>query len=833
MKASPAITSFNSGEFSPLMAGKTDFKYYASACKKLRNFIPTPQGPVRRRPGTHFVEEVKSSSNRTWLRRFVFSQDQSYMLEFGNLYIRFFADHGPVMSGMSPLEVVTPFTTVDLQTADGGFALRFAQSGDVLYIVSGSHPVKKLTRTGSSTFSFADMVFVGGPFEDIDPDETTTIYASAATGAVTLTASAATFNANMVGSLILLEQKNTDSIKQWEVGKTIAINDVRKSDGKNYKALTAGTTGSIKPTHTKGAKYDGDPGVQWDYLDPGYGWAEITGYTSTTVVSASVKSRIPDNAVGSTNATTRWALGAYSDHNGHPTDVAFFRERLTFVKGRVIRGSVAGDFDNFSSRDDGGLITKDMAYSIDITSDQADGVSWISPITNALMVGTYGDEFAVMENSGGESFGPGNIKSDKQSTNGGAFVVPATVGNGVLYVQDSLRKVRDIAQAESVEVRWESIDVTVLADHITKAKITQMVYMRDPDSVVWCVRADGALVGFTVNRAQDVRGWHPHYLGGISASNTQQPAVVECVEVMPGPDGDDELWMIVKRRINGSIKRYIEYMGRGFDESDDQEDAFYVDCGLTLDSPESVTLTPGTGADVVGSEGVEFVAGAAVFSSGDVGRWLMHSVVSYNEDGEKTSSKAIAKITSYTSTTRVDCTILAAWPDYTIGAGDWYMSVTSLSGLDHLEGESVAIAVDGASHQQVVVSSGSVNLDGPSFICHVGLPYRSVLVPMTLEAGAADGTSQGKTRRIHKLALRLFRTSGLKYGPDEFGQMDKILSRDASASMDTAAELFTGDIVLPWPGGYTTDSPLAFVQDEPLPATIVGVYPQIVTQDAR
>jgi len=66
-KASPIISSFNAGELSPSLDGRVDLSKYSAGCKRLENFIPMVQGPARRRSGTRFVNEVKTSANRTWL----------------------------------------------------------------------------------------------------------------------------------------------------------------------------------------------------------------------------------------------------------------------------------------------------------------------------------------------------------------------------------------------------------------------------------------------------------------------------------------------------------------------------------------------------------------------------------------------------------------------------------------------------------------------------------------------------------------------------------------------------------------------------------------------
>lgn len=832
-KAAPILTSFNSGEFSPLMAGRVDLKYYPNACKKLRNFIPMVQGPARNRRGTRFVREIKDSAARTWLRRFVFNQEQSYLIEFGHLYARFYTNHGIIESSPGvPYEISTPFTLASLTRSDGTFRLQFVQSGDVLYITSdGQYPLQKLSRLTATTFSIANLTTIGGPFEDYDPLNTVTAVASAVTGAITVTLSSGLFVAGHVGSLMYLEQAKIDAITMWEPGKAVAAGAVRRSDGKNYKANNAATTGGVKPIHSSGARYDGDVGVQWEFLDPGYGWVRIDSITSATVANATVLSQLPAGAVSA--STTRWAFGAWSAAKGHPDNVAFFRERLVVSKGLQIFFSVAGDFENFNRRDDAGLITASMSAIIDITSEEANNIVWMAPFSGALLVSTGGEEFALDEITVNDAFGPGNIKSSRQSKHGSNFAGNAIVGDGVVYVQAAGRKVRDMIQAESVEKKWASSDATVLAEHVTASGIISMAYQQEPDSVIWCVRADGLLAGFTLNREQDVRGWHPHQIGGVSDVDGAV-AAVECVDSIP-VDGGDEVWMVVRRLINGTTKRYVEYLTSIGDPQSDPEDAFFVDSGLTLNNTINATLTPGAGATVAGSTAVPFTAGVAVFTAGDVGRRIHYRYMTRDADGDAVWHKSVAEITAFTSATAVDVTVHSAWPNLNvIPANGWKMTVTSISGLDHLEGQTVAVCGDGAALGRRVVSGGAITINELISKAHIGLPYRSVLTTMPLEAGAADGTSQSKTKRISRCAIRFDKTLGAKYGKDDSSTLDEILFRDAASdNMDAPPALFTGDVIVSWPEGYTNDLTITVVQDDPLPCTVMAIMPQMRTEDSR
>lgn len=833
MKITPGITNFNGGEISPLMAGRSDLKTYPNACRRIRNFIPTAQGPARRRPGTKFVAEVRNSAHQGWLLPFVFNSEQAYVVELAYGYMRFYVNHGQIAG---PYEIASPYNTVNYTDANGLCAVRWAQSYDTMYLVCPLYWPQKLQRLTASTFSLTDAVPTDGPFNDIDPAQTISIYSSAATGAtVTFTASANLFTADHVGRLIRLEQKNVDSILMWEPAKARVINDVRRSDGKNYHALNNATTGTVRPTHSYGAKYDGDAGVQWQFDDPGYGWGLITVYTSPTQVTVVPLSRFPDMTVGAGNPTTRWAFSPWSVAIGWPDNVAFYRERLVLSKNRTLWGSVVNDYLSHADMD-AGVVSPDMAFTYTLAGDKADSIKWMAEVNQALLIGTGGDEHAVFEASNSDPFGPGNAVARRQSENGSKPIAPVIVGHGAVFVQKSGRSIRDMKSAESVTERWESIDLNVLAEHICKAGIVQIAYQHKPDSIIWACLTDGTLVGFTMDREQEVRGWHRHRIGGYDDAAGKTFAAVESIAVIPSPDQDrDELWMIVRREIGGVTKRYIEWMEYGHEKGDDPEDAFYLDSGLTLDNTVADTLTPGTGADVKGTENVLMTAGSAVFSLSptDIGRFIHYRYSYLDANGETKYKTAVGEITGLDAGLAIAyCTILVPWPDLAvIPSGGWRMTVTTISGLTHLNGQTVDVLADGATQGQKVVSAGSITLDNPASKVHVGLPCPAVLSPMPIEMDPSGGPMHGKIKRSNRVAIKLDESAGVKYGRDETSQMDDLPLRGGGDLMDEPISLFTGDVEVAWPDGYERGASLTIKCDQPQPCTVVSISPRMGVQD--
>lgn len=580
-KASPILTAFNGGELSPLLAGRVDVAKYAIGCKRMEGFIPVTQGPAVARPGFRIVEEVKDSSKKTWLVRFEFSEDDASMIEVGDQYMRFYANRGQVITGPStPYEIVTPYLSADLTNADGTFAIRCVGTGDEIFLVHPKYPPQLLSRLGVTNWTIGPVVSSPPPFA-IQNSTTTTVYASASTGSgVALVASAAVFAAADLGAYFYLGERNVVDVKQWEVNKSITAGQIRRSNGLNYQALNTATTGSVKPTHVSGAVYDGDTGVQWQFMDPGYGWIKITAVADSTHATGDVVSQIPFGAVGSSEASTRWAHQAWNPTDGYPNVVTFFRERLVFARNATLWFSVSGDFQNFTYEIDG-TVTADSGFERTLSSDLANAIRWLSP-GDVLLVGTLGDEWAIVESNTQAAFGPTNVKTARQSAYGSCRVAPERVADDTIFIQKSGRKARAM-KFDFAQNGYASPDVTVYAEHVTRTRIVDMAYMQEPWNILWACRGDGQLVGLTYNREQDVVAWHRHPLVG---------GIVECLECIPAPSGErDDLWTIVQYTINGTTRRYIAFLGDEDNEDMDRTDWVYSDMATTYRGAPTQTIT--------------------------------------------------------------------------------------------------------------------------------------------------------------------------------------------------------------------------------------------------
>jgi hypothetical protein len=604
-------TSFNAGELSPRMSGRPDLAAYANGAAEMTNMVPLVQGPATKRPGTIFAATAKSQGQASRLIPFLPRQTQGYIIEASDLTFRYFTNNGRLESAGLPIETATPWTAAALPSLD------WQQSNDVLYIVDGARPVQKLSRTSATSFTLAAHTLKNGPFKDLNTDEAVTVWASAGTGAITLTASAAIFAAGHVGGLFYLEIKDFRDIPAWEPGIEVAVNNLRRSSGNVYKAITlppsgSKRTGSIQPIHTDGREWDGmgtgldvnakdAGGVLWEYQYGRFGIVQITGFTSGTVVSGTVVKTLPANVVSSGNASWRWALGAFSNAEGWPSRVRVWNQRMVLAKDNRLYASVVGAFDDFAARTPEGLLTADMALQLALPG--ADEILWIEG-DRTLLVGTQNAEYALQAVNNQAAISAANVSAPRQSQYGSkAKVRPLAAGARLLFVQRGGRKVRQ-AGYDFQNDRYVAPDMTVRSHHITRGGVAEMTMQAEPETLIWCRREDGRLISLTYSEAEEVRGWSAMALGG-------QDAKVESVAVIPSPDGTaDDLWLQTARSIGGTTLRCIERMAAFRDETDALADAYFLDCGLSYSGDPVATVA---GLDhLIGQQVTLLVDGATV-----------------------------------------------------------------------------------------------------------------------------------------------------------------------------------------------------------------------------
>jgi hypothetical protein len=822
VKFTKAFTNFTAGEITPKLLGRTDIAKYENGAETVENFLVEPHGGLTRRPGTRFVAEVKTSANQVRLIPFEFNVEQAYVLEFGPSYFRIYKDGGQVTSSGSAVEVATPYAAADLTS------LKFAQSADVMYVVSPNHNVRKITRTSHTAWTITEVNLARGPFLDQNIT-TTTLTSSARTGSVNITASADTFVSTDVGRLVKINEgfvKLTGFTNATTVAGTVqTLEDGRSELLPSYTASTI-SFHEGDPDSTGLEHNDRIQDTAFAFIDQGFevGQTIVVSGTSSNnstagykivEVSDSTLILTPGNDLaaesagssftveGKLEADDNWALGAFSETTGYPRAVAFYEQRLVFAgtseQPQTLFFSQSGDFENFEAD-----VEDDDAMVYTIGSNEVNVIRFLSSTRN-LIVGTSGGEFVVRASGTDEPITPTQIQIKQQTNHGSADHVPAQVGNTVLFLQRAKRKLRELQFNFDVD-GYVATDLTIINEHITKGGLTELAHQQEPHGILWGVRADGQLVCMTYKREEQVVAWSRQVLGGAFGTGD---AVVESVAIIPGDLDEDQVWVAVKRTVNGATKRYVEFI-RDFEFGTDVSDAIFVDSSLTFTGVTS-TLAGAEAAD----QTTITLADASSFSSAGAIK-IGSEVITY---------------TGKSSNDLTGCTrgVVGAAAAHASGATVTQAAI-SLSGLSHLEGQTVSILGDGATHPNKTVSSGAVTLDRYVTKAHAGLSYNSTLKTLRVEGGSQQGTAQGKIKRINEIVVRLLNTVGLQVGKD-VSNLDIVPFRSSADKMDEPIALFTGDKEIEFDGEFDSDGQLVVRQDQPLPMTVLAVYATLHTFD--
>ena len=738
------LTNFTGGELSPRLDGRNDLAKYASGCKTLQNMIVYPHGSAARRPGTNFVAEVENSAEKTRLIPFEFSTTQTYILEFGNEYIRFYKDGGAILESNKTITGITQANPGVVTSTAHGFS-----NGNTI-VISG---VVGMTQVNGKRFKVASVTANTFALQTIDgTNVNTTSFTAYTSGGIanrvyqiaTTYLTADLFQIKYAQSADVMYLCHPDySVKKlsrtghtsWTITEVDFTNGPYLDD--NTTAVTfstsAHTVGSGRTLTASAATFAStDVGRLVRFRD---GYGEITAFTSTTVVVITI---IKD--MGSSSSSTDWALGAFSDTTGHPSCVTFYEQRLVFAgteaQPQTLYFSKSGDYESMDENR-GGTIADDDAIIYTIASNQVNAIRFLSA-TRTLIVGTVGGEFSVSGGGSDDPVTPTNILIKKQSNHGCANIDAIPVGNVTLFLQRAKRKIRELAYNFDVD-GYVAPDMTILAEHISETGFNELSYQQEPNQIIWAVREDGQLAGLTYQREQQVVAWHRHIFGGVFSTGN---AVCETVATIPTNDKEYQTWVIVKRTINGVTRRYVEYLNQFDFNEDDNTEFNFLDSQLAYSGSATVTIT----------------------------------------------------------------------------------------GLDHLEGQTVSVLANGSTHPDRTVTNGSITLARSSTKVKVGLPYTSILQTMRIDAGSQNGTSQAKTKRIYNITVRLYESIGVEVGPD-LNNMEAIPFRSSAQLMDTAIPVYTGDKEVEFRGNYETDGHIYVRQTQPLPLTVLSLYPELITND--
>ncbi|EPU0317972.1 hypothetical protein [Klebsiella aerogenes] len=812
--------SFSGGEIAPSLYGRIDMAKYQVALRKCDNFIVRQYGGVENRPGTQFIAAAKYPDRKCRLIPFQFSTVQTYALEFGHNYMRVIKDGGLVLTtGDVIYELATPYADSDV------FGLKFTQSADVMTIVHPSYPPKELRRYAHDNWQIVDVETKNGPFEDINVDESVTVYASGTTGTITLTASSAIFGSEQVGKLFYLEQPAVDSVPVWETSKTTAIDDIRRADSNYYRANTEGKTGTLRPSHTEGMAWDGwggtgddDTGVQWEYLHSGFGIARITTVAGDGLsATADVISRIPENAVGSDKASYKWARYAWNSVNGYPATVVYYQQRLYFAASsaypQTIWASRTGDYKDFGKSNP---VQDDDRIVYTYAGRQVNEIRHLIDV-GSLVVLTSGGEF-VATGDQNKVLTPSSFSLSSQGSNGSSDVPPIAVSNIALFIQEKGSVVRDLAYSFDVD-GFQGNDLTILANHLfQKRSIVDWSFCIVPFSSAFCVRDDGKLLVLTYLRDQQVFAWSPQ----SSAGKYESTCGI-------GEGSEDAIYFVVNRTINGQVVRYIERLSSRQFTND--LDAFFVDSGLSYDGRN----TEGRTATISGSSGnwsyqVPYtltMSGGSYFSAGDVGAQIQFPYTGTDPaDGTDVAMQLRCDIVSVESGNSVTITANRDIPEVlqNTATTNWTMARQTFSGLEHLEGQTVNILSDASVEPQKVVTGGAVTLEKPGGVVHIGLPINAQFETLDININGQE-TLLDKKQLISTVTLVVNASRGI-WASTPGGQWYEYPQREFEF-YDDPVEDATGKVEVKLDSIWEKNGRLKIRQTDPLPLSVLAVIPRI------
>ena len=790
---------------SPEMFGRVDDVKFQTGAATMRNFVALPQGPAENRAGTKFVREVKNSANATRLIPFTYSTTQTMVIEVGAGYFRFHTQ-GATLTPGSPAAYngATTYAVGDLVSSGGVnyyciaattgnappnatywyalpsgiyeipnpyaaadlFNIHYVQSADVLTLVHPGYAPRELRRLGATQWTLTTINFAA-PI-------------SAPTG-LTLTR-----------SLVHTEYNYT------YVVTAVASDDVSES--------VASSSATIAGDFGKAGYYIT---ISWSAVSGAsrYRVYKLQGGLYGFIGETATTSIVDDNIAPDMGITPPVYDTVFASTNNYPGAVSYFEQR------RIFAGTNNSPQTMWMTRSG---TESDMSYSIPtedtdrikfrVAAREANTIRHIVPLTQLLALTSAAEWRISPVNS--DVITPTTISVRPQSYIGASNVQPSIVNNTVIYCAARGGHVRELGYS------WQASgfvtgDLSLRAPHLFDTyNIVDMCYSKSPHPLLWFVSDNGRLLGMTYVPEQQVNAWHWHDTDGTFES---------CTAVAEG--NEDALYVIVKRTIGGATKRYVERFETR--EITSIEDCFFVDSGLSYDGTNTTATTVTvTGGTTWGSgDTLTITASASTFIAGDVGDVIVLTDASGN--------KYRLTITAYTSGTvvsaRTDITLPVALRG--VATTVWAWARDSVSGLSHIEGKTVSILADGAVMPQEVVSSGSITIDRPATMIHVGLPYDSDLQTMPISLNI-DGAGQGRYKNINHAWLRVYRSSGIFVGPST----DKLteVKQRTTEPYGTPPSLKTDEVDVQLTPSWASSGQIYIRQSDPLPLSVIGLTLEVV-----
>lgn len=518
------------------------------------------------------------------------------------------------------------------------------------------------------------------------------------------------------------------------------------------------------------------------------------GYTGATVISVS----------GGTGATVTVELTPAAGNN--PAVSTVFQQRQVYAATDndplTVWGSKPKSFNNF---DYSVIPAANDAYEFELDSEEVAPIRHLLPTRQGLTMMSQAGIWRLSSSDG--IVRATDALADPESYVGCSLVPPLVIDTDIVYIEGKGQTVRQLTYSDYQKL-YQAQDLSILSSHLmtSSAYIERWGYASDPFKLIHAVRSDGAKLTMTLLKEQNVYAWTQNWTKGLYR------------DVLTLQEGNtDTVYNMVQRYINGRWTKLIEKDAiRAFNHV---EEAWCVDSGLG-----NAIYTPDASLRPAAAEGnnIVFTSNPGVFEAGDVGSFIR-------------VGGGYAKVTAYISPTIVECSIIRPITDVIqedplmrpieANAGEWSLDapVSAVGGLGHLEGETVRILADGAVLPDQVVVNGKVNLTVPATRIIIGLGYRCLAKTLPLNV---DGEIvEDKRKRYVRTAVRLHESRGLKTGTDLAFLRELKERTDERYGEATLAK--TGLRVAIVEDKFDLDNAMYYVQDYPLPLTILGIINKV------
>lgn len=751
--------AFNSGEISPRARARHDLLTYASSAALLNNVLPSHEGPTIRAPGTRFIAETRNNGTGR-LIPFKKSQRDFTIIVATNLRFQYIdaVTLAVQQDGASAFETTTPYPASTLSSLYGW------QSADVMYFThkTGTYEPHALRRFAGNAWDMISYPSLFGPFL---PQNTTgnTLSSSNVAGAATITATGAPrFVATDIGKRFRVwDSRNSFPYDKWGPEKDVTALRLYEHDGRVYEAKNSAKTSAQPPIHEEGTQPDRDinetPIVNWQYKHEGAGSFVISGFTNTNVVTVLIEEPLPETVMANTQY---WAEGCFSNEHGWPRVGIIHQERLvygsTLLQPDTIYMSRTNGFNenesDFKQSAGSGEIVDDNAIQRTVANGELNPFAWMMEYTH-LLVGHEGGIFRVTGPSPAEPITPA-----------GAAALPITGAPGCNYECNAVRALEAIIYPSVSGKKLYALrpddttpELTALARHIGKGVFKELCWAGENGNRLFALDNNGRVFVLLFDLAQQTLAWSRLEFGGDLDGD---PPFVESIAAGPGADGVENLWLIIRRRINGSIKRYVERMEPMFEpETMPAENQWFVDAGVRQSAwVESAAVTYTIGG--FGAGGLRGDSATVTASSGNAPASWLNEVVAFRKSSAPARASDIpgeARIRVTAINGSVASGVVEQDADAFAGVALSQYAVTTdaVTGLDHLEGEDVLVQADGADYGPFTVSSGTVTLP-EKFSCAIaGLSKPWEALGLNLRLEALRGPGHGRTTRIDRVSLEV------------------------------------------------------------------------------